>query len=435
MVDIERKELYMNRNIKLSPSIVALTWDVIFVWTITTLYFTSVKGLTNSQIVWLDSILMLFGCIFCVPVGKLFQNIKSTTAIRIGLFGYAAYLLLCIFGTNYFTFIFAQPFLAFGYAIMSVKVNTFLNQSLANVKRDKDYQKIYGKGLSVYYVIECIGAILITYVYNWKPYMVYWIALIIVGITLILTTLLKEPSKYMESNVNLTATSTKQVNKKPDSFKKIINSGFLISMLVYCFFYRGILSVTGSAYRIYLNELIFTNTIPLWSFGYFYALSRLCAAISSKFQFKFNLKFGLRSLLIFNVVVVLGYVGVGIFYLINPTSIIGIIIIVILSCLLCAVRLPNQIFINNYLQVCTHKRNVERVYSIRTMVEYLGYALISFVFSGLLSLYNDNFGLTCLTYIGIFAIPLIISLIFFIKQLTKKYAQKYTIVKDEYVND
>ena len=112
MVDIERKELYMNRNIKLSPSIVALTWDVIFVWTITTLYFTSVKGLTNSQIVWLDSILMLFGCIFCVPVGKLFQNIKSTTAIRIGLFGYAAYLLLCIFGTNYFTFIFASSMLS-----------------------------------------------------------------------------------------------------------------------------------------------------------------------------------------------------------------------------------------------------------------------------------------------------------------------------------
>ena len=56
----EKMESYAKRNVKLGPSLVALTWDVIFVWTISTLYFTQVKNLTNSQVVWLDSILMLF---------------------------------------------------------------------------------------------------------------------------------------------------------------------------------------------------------------------------------------------------------------------------------------------------------------------------------------------------------------------------------------
>ena len=108
MKNSQRTDFYINRNIKLSPSLISLTWDVIFVWTISNLYFTSVKGLTNSQTVLLDSILMLFGCLFCVPVGKIFQNVTPIKATRIGLLGYMVYLLLCIFGNSYFMFILAQ---------------------------------------------------------------------------------------------------------------------------------------------------------------------------------------------------------------------------------------------------------------------------------------------------------------------------------------
>ena len=34
MTNEERKNFYMNRNIKISPIIIALTWDVVFVWAI-----------------------------------------------------------------------------------------------------------------------------------------------------------------------------------------------------------------------------------------------------------------------------------------------------------------------------------------------------------------------------------------------------------------
>jgi len=88
MTNEKRKDFYMNRNIKLYPLLTALTWDVIFVWTISTMFFTTQKGLSYSQTIALDSILMAFGCLFCVPVQKLFQNVKSTTAIRIGFMGY-----------------------------------------------------------------------------------------------------------------------------------------------------------------------------------------------------------------------------------------------------------------------------------------------------------------------------------------------------------
>lgn len=435
MTNEERKNLYMNRNIKLSPSIIALTWDVIFIWTISTLYFTTVKGISNAQVISLDSILMVFGCLFCVPVGKLFQNMRPIKAVRIGMFGYVGYLLLCVFGTNFVTFVLAQPFLAFGYAVMSVKINSVLNDSLSVVKRDKDYQRIYGKGLSLYYIIECVGAVVITYVYNWKPDMVFVCSLGIVAICLILTFFYKDPIKFMEKNVNIDSKVETKTVKKPDSFSKIIKSSFFILLLVYAFFIRGVLSITGSAFKIYLNYLIEMKTIPIWAYGYIYAGSRIVSALSSKYQFKFNLKFGVKSLIIFNALVILTFVISGVMFLLNPTSVVSIVIIVICSYIMCSLRTPNQIFLNNYMQVCTTKRNIERVYSIRTMVEYLGYAVISSIYAALLAGFGDNYGITNLVYIAIFVIPLIVSLTFFIKALIKKHAQKFTVIKDEYTKD
>ena len=436
MTNEERKNQYMNRNIKMSPSLIALTWDVIFIWTISTLYLTTVKGFSNAQAVALDSILMLAGCLMVVPVNKLMQNVKPIIATRIGLFGYGAFLLLNIFGTTFPIFIFAQLFLAFGYAVMGVKTNLVLTESLSVIKRDKDYQRIYGKGISLLYIIEFFGAIGITYVFNWKAEAAYIVSLCVVGIAMLLTFLFKDPAKFMDKNANIAAKEEVVLeHKKPDSFGKILKSGFFVSLLLYGFFFRGVVSITGSSFKIYLNELVATNMIPITLYGYVYAISRLINSIVSKYQFKFNLKWGVRTLLIINSLVVLGFVGTGLLYMLYPGSYVAMIGIILLCYVLCCLRMPNHIFLNNYLQVCTSTKNIERAYSIRVMVEYLGYAVISFVYSFLLGAFNDNFGLTNLTYIGIFVIPLVVSLIFFIRALCKKYAQKFTIIKPEYTED
>lgn len=442
MTNEERKNLYMNRNVKLHPLLNALTWDVIFVWTISTMFFSTQKGLSYSQTISLDSILMLFGCLFCVPVQKLLQNVKSTTAVRFGLMGYGGYLLLCIFGTNFFTFVLAQPFLAFGYAVNAVKINGVLTDSLHVVKRDKDYQKVAGKGLSIYYIIECVGAIVITYIYNWNAYAAYWVSFGVVVFGILYTFLFKEPSKFQESNISIPAkeggandVATKQKEKKPDSYLKILSSGFFISLLIYAMIFRGALSISSSSYKIYLNQMVDANAMPMWLFGYVFAIARLVTALSSKYQFKFNLKFGVRSLIIINVMVVASFLGCGVLYLYNPTSIPVMIAIIILSCINCALRMPNQIFVNNYMQVCMPKRNIEKAYAIRTMVEYLGYAAVSAMFASLLAVFNDNWGWTNIVYIAILTIPLLISLGIFIRALIKKHAQKFTVIKDEYTKD
>mgnify|MGYP003302314011 CR=1 FL=1 len=111
----------------------------------------------------------------------------------------------------------------------------------------KEYQKIAGKGLSIYYIIECVGAIVITYIYNWNAYAAYWVSFGVVVFGFLYTFLFKEPNKFQETNITINSkienNQQKKQSKKPDSYLKILSSGFFLSLLAYAMIIRGVLSI------------------------------------------------------------------------------------------------------------------------------------------------------------------------------------------------
>lgn len=487
MTNEERKDFYMNRNIKVLPLYYAFTWDILFVITISTLFYTNQKGLTLSQVVMLDSFVMIFASLMCIPLSKLFERVSALTCSRISNIGYMAFMLICIFGNSYAWFILAQFCLAFGYATKSIKDNSILLDSLRLVNRDKDYQRIYGSGTSIYYIAEAIGSIVITYIYNWQPYACYYISLGAVVFIFLYSFIIKNPTKFEPSNIQLDAKvdskdlnneinqeiqtkeneNNKNVNiekieensknllkieekvektdkkrkkskkkiQKPDGYLKILFTPMFLTMMIYLFFYRGTVAIDASAFKTYLNILTDNGIVPVIIIGYLFAGVRLCTFISTKYQFKFNLKFGVRSLILFNVLLIATFIINGVAYMIAPTSMVTLVIISISTFIQCSIRMPNHIFCNNYMQVCLKRKNIERAYAIRTTVEFLAFSLMSFVFAQLLSVTNNDYGKSNLIYISIFIIPIIISLIFFLKALIKKHTEKFTIIKEEYVND
>lgn len=439
MTNEQRKDFYMNRNIKLYPTYCALTWDVLFVWTILTVYYTTVKGLTFSQAVLLDSVQTIAACVMCIPLTKLFSNVNTVTATRIGNLGYACFLLILIYGQSFFHFAAGTVFLAFAYTMFSVKNTSILNKSLRLVNRTNDYQRVYGKGVAIYYVLEALSSVATTYLFSFNPYLPFYLSLIFVALAEAFSFLMKNPEKFQESNAQIDPKEIKIQNKakEPDSFLKIISSTFVITLLLYACVMRGALYVDTTQLRLYLQEVTdpVTGQIPFWTFGYIFAFMRLCQGLSSKYQFKFNLKFNLKSLIIFVVTFIAGVLSIGLIYLFMPSSMFKLILIILLMIVVCALRQPNTILLNNYMQVCSHSKNHERMYALRTIAEYLGVAGINAIYAQLLNVFNNNIGYSNLIYVAILTIPLLTLLIIFIKVLTKKYAQKYTIIKPEYTDD
>lgn len=364
-------------------------------------------------------------------------------ASRIGNFGYIGFLLFIIFCPhgngliNMFILSLGHSCLAFGYCVFIVKNVSILNQSLQAVERDKDYQRIYGKGVSIYYVFEAIIAILATYLYSWKPYAPLWGALIVVCIAQGYSFLLKEPTKFQAKNAEIRPRLTYKERKarKPDSFIKILSSAFVITLLIYAGLTRGVMSMDTSQFRLYLNQLTDNGTIPIWLYGYIFALMRVCMVISSRYQFKFNLKFGVRSLIIFILMYILTTILAGLAFVLMPNSIFKIVLILMLMIVTCCIRAPNQIFLNNYMQVCTQTKNYEKMYALRTIADYFGYAVLNAIYAQLLNVFGNNFGYANFVFIGALTIPLIVTLAVFISLLTKKFAQKYTIIKPEYTEE
>ena len=201
------------------------------------------------------------------------------------------------------------------------------------------------------------------------------------------------------------------------------------------FMMRGAMSIINSNFKVFLQQAIDIGVIPVFLYGYIYALGKLFAAISSKFQFKFNLKFNVRCVVIFSVSLILSFLFAGIAYLVFPLNIGTIVFIVMMSLVQMCVYQPCRIFVNNYMQVCIPPRDIEQAYSVRIMVEYLGYAIVSAIYSALLAGFGDNYGWTSVVYIAVLALPILASMIWFINMLIKKYTQKYTIIRPEYTDN
>lgn len=441
MTNEERRQYYMNKNIRLYPFYLALTFDTIFVWTILTLFYQSAKGLTFSQAIMLDSVQTIAACVMCIPLSKWFAKINSVTASRIGNLGYVGFLLILIFGPKgsswFWLYAIGAAFLAFAYTMFSIKNIAILNNSLHAVDRDKDYQRVYGKGLNYFYILEASSAIISTYLYAWQPISPFICSLIVVGISYIISIFLKNPEKFQPQNVEINhpLTYKERQAKKPDGFLKILSSTFIITLLLYAFFFRGALSVDTTQFRLYLQKLTESGQMPIWMFGYMFAIMRLLMGLSSKYQFKFNLKFGVRSLMIFVGAFLSLVLACGLVYLYMPNNTFKMILLLILMILACLIRQPNSIFLNNYMQVCTQSKNHERLYALRTIAEYSGIAIINLFYAQLLDVFNNNFAYANFIYIGVLAIPIITMLILFIRVLIKKFAAKYTIIKPEYTID
>ncbi len=417
----------LKRNVKLYPWYRAFSYDFIFIWTISILYLTEVKNLSYSQVILLDSIFMLSAFLLQVPISKLVAKIGRSNSARMAAICGIGFSIIYLFGEGYFLFIIANIFYGISMAIRNICDIEILSLSLKKLQRKKEFSKYEGKAMFWYYIFDAIGAIVGGYLYEYlSPYVPIGCMGVCAIIALILAFMMKDPLDE-EDDIAEFENEKNTIKEHQPSYKALFKRPFVIWMTIFCFSFYAIGSVHQTMSKVYLQEI----NVPAYLFGYIFCGFKLLSALSSKFQFKYELKRGVKSLIIFSMMMIFAYIGGAIIYSINPDAIISIIIMIVLFSSQHISRAIYRITVKNYINSCISKNSLNRTLTIYSMSECLGYSLATLFTSFIMEISGNSYVITNLSLVALFSIPIIISVIFFSRALIKSYISRCTIVRKD----
>ena len=420
-------EQELKKNVKLYPSYRAFGYDFLFLWTISILYLTEVKGLSYSQVIFLDSVLMLVGFFVQVPITKLINKFGRTPMIRFASVAWLGFSVIYLFGEGMPIFIFANVLYGIGMAIRNVSDIGILSLSLKRLNRKREFSKIEGKAVFIYNLVEAFSAITAGYLYEFvNPYAPIVGTLICCIISVVLSWLIKDPVDDEDEKREEQLAQESQSKKEP-SYKALLKRPFVISMIIFCFSFYGMTSVFSSLAKMYYQNI----HAPAYLFGYIFCALKLLSAVVSKYEFKYELKKGVKSLIIFVAILLITYTVNGIVYSINPSAVASIIIITIMIVGQQVSRSAYRIAVKNYINSCSTKRGLSKTLTLYSMAEYLGYASITMFTSLILKISGDSYVVANLSLVGLLVIPLIVGVILFSRALIKSYMTRCTIIRKD----
>lgn len=396
---VEVNEQKLNRSIKIYPLFYGLTADIIFWIIINTLFLTTVKGLTPSQINSIEAIGTSIGIIFQLFLIKIVRKIGNINSVRLGTILLFLSVLLNTISTKYIWFLIAELCYAIGF-VFKYMDNVILIKNLNYLNKSEEYIKLQIKGSTIYSTITLIISLISGFLFNINPYVPMIINLIICFVNILLTYYIYEVP----------------INKKEEikSNKKIVfNKKIVLLLLLYGLFYSMIdCGQKNSKLFIQLNmqEFLSLDKVAIYM-SIFIFISRISRLISNlgfiKVYNKLKNKtiFLLESLLIlsFALLLVGNFVGF---------NMLGILIMAFGFFLYLLIRDP----FDNYIRKTLFDNSKEEVHDKIMNYLTLSRKIFSLIYSFTVSLMLVN-----LNYIYVMTLFLILSIsyIFIIKKIYK----------------
>lgn len=418
---MSNKEL--NRNVKIYPWYRAFSYDFVFLWTISILYLTEVKSFSYSQAILLDSIFMLTCFALQIPISKIINKLGRTTSTQLASLCSILFVLIYLLAGNFYWFILANVLHGIGTAVRNITDVEILSLSLKKLNRKKDFARLEGRGLFGYYIFEGLSAIVAGYLYEFvSPYAPVIGTGICAIILLVLSFVLKDPIDEADEEC-IKQREIKQKANSP-SYKTLLKRPFVFWLVIFAFSFYGIINIHSLLAKVYYQSI----ETPAYLFGYIFCLFKLLTAVASKYSFKYELKRGVKTLIIFSGIALLSYFSCGILYLISPTGILSVVLVSIMISLQHIGKSVYRITIRDYITSGVSKHALTKTLNLYSMAESLGYTIVT-LFASLIMSLSNNYATTNLAIVGLVALPLGLSAVMFIRSLIKVYTARCTIVR------
>lgn len=148
-------------NMKLFSIYKMCSWDLLFFYAIQFLFFTQIKGISASSVLFADSFYPIFKFIFQVPCLAIINKLKIKNSLILGNTLVTLGILSYIIGDGISSIIISNFMQAIGYNLKGTVETDLLYSSIPKTEeRGKTFSKIDGKSSSYYYYFDAITSII-----------------------------------------------------------------------------------------------------------------------------------------------------------------------------------------------------------------------------------------------------------------------------------
>lgn len=417
---------YEKKNQVLFIIFKSFTYDLLFYYTLETMFLTLVKGYSFSQVFLITSIDLFFITILSLPLNLLLSKISVLNRLRLGTISLIIYILAFILVNNIYLMCFFIIFKSIGNLIISVN-STELLGNLCNGNKNNEASKMEGQATASWWILEAISAIVSGYLFQINFFISYYINIGLLSLAFLATFFFKITNKNLEDN---------NQNKLEAENKKIKNKEYIKSIVIIAFIafaFWGAAEVFGSSAKTFLQEIGTTSVLLGWIYFGVKIITATCNVFSYKIERKLGCKFLPFVIFLFLISVLL----MGIIYFIEMTFIVKLILIIISVIIMYITRNPYRLNIKNTMITIFGEKRIVKVYSYYYLAENLG----GIIFSLMTSLILDRLDLGWSIFINLSIIILILipTLILYLKTFNIKHECNFikndltTISNDEQI--
>ena len=332
--------------------------------------FLLANNLSMTQIMTLETFFIVIVLLLEVPSGAFADLFGRKLSVALAMLCASISFVIFGFGTNYWAFLIAQIFIAFGWALTSGADSALLYDSLKEIKREKQYAKIFGKSNSFHLFTYAISALISGFLALYLGYRnLFLITALIFFIAFIIGLTFKEPpihkKAYMEN----------YLEHLIEAIKFSYNHKIVRNLIIY----YGVFAALGHLTWFLIQPFYEQSALPKYLVGIATFLYFITAALGNLTAEKFTKRIKEENLLII-ILLIASLSFIGIFFV---NRLFALILISIMS-FVCGVR---DIFVNKGINEHTDSYHRATVVSIQSMSKSLMYA----VFAPLIGYFTDTF--------------------------------------------
>lgn len=150
-------------------------YGMLIIGPVLTPYFRS-KGLSYTEIMWLQSIAAISHVIFEMPTGVIADKVSRRLSLMLAGLCLGVALIIYIQTHSFYAFAFAEALFGLGLTFGSGADSALLYESLHRLGRENEYAQIDGRSASFIFAGQGVGSIISSLLYTLNPDLPFWVS-------------------------------------------------------------------------------------------------------------------------------------------------------------------------------------------------------------------------------------------------------------------